>query len=274
MHQARLPTYFLSHGAGPWSFMEGEFRRQFHKLEQSLTAVREELGDAPKAILIISAHWEANGFVLSSAEKPGMIYDYSGFPEHTYHVHYRAPGSPALAHHVAELLRSGGVDARLDPERGYDHGAFGLLKALYPDENIPVVQLSLDEWLEPAQHLAVGRVLTPLRDEGVLIIGSGQSFQNLALRDSRAIMPSRVFDDWLQQTLVYCSPEERRKRLVGWERAPYARIAHPGEEHLIPLMVAVGAAGDDEATCVYHDQLLGVMTASSFRFGRLPRQGS
>lgn len=266
---SRLPTYFVSHGAGPWSYMDGPFRRQFERLELSLVAMREELGRAPNAILMISAHWEEDGFALSSAAKPGMIYDYGGFPDYTYRIHYNAPGSPELARRVESLLHAGGVDAWSDPERGYDHGTFAIMKPLYPEENVPLVQLSLDKRFDSAEHFDVGRLLSPLREEGVLIIGSGQSFHNLALRDSRATIPSKAFDDWLQETVLRSTPERRREQLAAWERAPYARVAHPREEHLLPLMVAVGAAGGDIGDCIYHDQLGGVMTASGFRFGSL-----
>jgi aromatic ring-opening dioxygenase catalytic subunit (LigB family) len=267
----RLPTYFLSHGGGPWPYLDGPFRRAFDQLEQSLVDIRRELRDAPRAVLVISGHWEEDGFAISSAEEPGMVYDYSGFPEHTYHIRYKAPGSPELAGRVQELLRGGGIDARLDPERGYDHGTFTVMKPLYPEEDIPVVQLSIDRRYDPALHLQLGRLLAPLRDEGVLIIGSGLSYHNLARRDRAAIEPSQAFDAWLQETLVASAPEERTPRLLDWERAPLARAAHPQEDHLIPLMAAVGAAEGEPATVVYHQKdLFGGMTASSFRFGDVP----
>ncbi|HEX8233909.1 MAG TPA: class III extradiol ring-cleavage dioxygenase [Caulobacteraceae bacterium] len=271
MNSTRIPTYFVSHGGGPWPWLEGDFRRQFDKLEQSLGDMRRELGDLPRAVLVISGHWEENGFAVSSAERPGMLYDYSGFPEHTYRIQYKAPGSPELAARVQELLTAGGVGARLDPARGYDHGTFSIMKPLYPGEDIPLVQLSIDRRYDPAQHLQVGRLLAPLRDEGVLIIGSGLSYHNLReARGSAGREPSRVFDAWLQETLA-AAPEERTARLLEWERAPAARAAHPQEDHLIPLMAAVGAAEGDPAAIVYHQKdLFGGMTASSFRFGELP----
>jgi len=168
----RLPTYFISHGGGPWPYLDGPFRRTFDQLEQSLLDIRKELNDAPSAVLVISGHWEENGFAMSSGEQPGMVYDYSGFPEHTYHIRYKAPGSPELAARVQELLGAGGVEARLDPDRGYDPGTFSIMKPLYPGEDIPLVQLSIDRSYDPALHLKLGRLLAPLRDEAVLIIGS------------------------------------------------------------------------------------------------------
>lgn len=272
MSDARLPTYFISHGGGPWPYMTGEFRENLAPLEQSLLAMRAELGETPRAVLVVSGHWEERGFAISSGARPGMVYDYSGFPEYLYHIKYAAPGSPEVAQRVRELLHVGGVEARLDPTRGFDHGTFSIMKPLYPEEAMPVVQLSVDAGLDPALHLAVGRALAPLRDEGVLIVGSGLSFHNLRLMWSRGgHEPSRQFDAWLQETLVRAAPRERARRLVDWSRAPAARVAHPREDHLIPLMVVVGAAEEAAGVATYHQtDLVGGITASSFRFGAPP----
>ena len=267
----RLPTYFISHGGGPWPYLDGPFRRMFDQLEQSLFDIRRELGDAPRAVLAISGHWEENGFAISSAEQPGMEYDYSGFPPHTYQIKYKAPGSPELAARVQRLLADGGIGARLDPERGFDHGVFSIMKPLFPGEDIPLVQLSVDRSYDPELHLKLGRLLAPLRDEGVLIIGSGLSYHNLReMRGNEGAEPSRQFDAWLQDTLA-APPAERTERLIGWEQAPMARAAHPQEDHLIPLMAAVGAAEDEPVALVYHQKDFGGgITASSFRFGVPP----
>jgi aromatic ring-opening dioxygenase catalytic subunit (LigB family) len=268
----RLPTYFLSHGGGPWPYLDGPFRQAFNQLEQSLRDIRRELGELPRAVLVISGHWEENGFAISSGEQPGMVYDYSGFPPHTYEIKYKAPGSPELAERVQNLLQEGGIPARLDPERGYDHGTFSMMKPLYPEEDIPLVQLSIDRSYDPQTHLKLGRLLAPLRDEGVLIIGSGLSYHNMReMRGASAIEPSRVFDAWLHGTLISSKPEERTAKLIQWERAPMARAAHPEEDHLIPLMAVVGAAEGEPGAAVYHQKdLFGGITASSFRFGDVP----
>jgi aromatic ring-opening dioxygenase catalytic subunit (LigB family) len=273
MTGSRLPTYFISHGGGPWPWMTGDFRRNLAQLERSLVDMRAELGDRPKAVLVISGHWESPGFAISSGEKPGMVYDYHGFPDYLYHIEYGAPGSPALAGRVRDLLRDAGIEARLDPARGFDHGTFSILKPLYPEETMPVVQLSLDPGLDPALHLALGRALAPLREEGVLILGSGLSFHNLRLmRGPSAYEPSRQFDAWLQQTLVGASSDERARRLIAWDAAPSARTAHPREDHLLPLMAVVGAAWDEPGAATYHQtDLFGGITASSFRFGPVPQ---
>jgi aromatic ring-opening dioxygenase catalytic subunit (LigB family) len=175
---------------------------------------------------------------------------------------------------VKALLDAGGLGARLDPERGYDHGTFSIMKPMYPEETMPIVQLSIDPGYDPELHLQLGRLLAPLRDEGVLIIGSGLSYHNLAeLRGGgRAVEASRAFDAWLQETVVGSTPEDRTAGLIAWEQAPMARAAHPREDHLIPLMTVVGAAEEDAAATFYHQSdLFGGVTASSFRLGALPQ---
>ena len=169
------------------------------------------------------------------------------------------------------LIERPGFPARLDPERGFDHGAFTPLKVIYPQANVPVVQLSLKAGLDPATHLALGRAIAPLRDEGVLIVGSGLSYHNLRQFFSpRGWAPSREFDAWLGGVLLGGRPMDRDKLLAAWEAAPAARAAHPREEHLIPLMVAVGAAGNDPAERTYHEKdFLGGLTVSSYCFSKV-----
>ncbi len=264
-----LPTYYISHGGGPWPWWEGTAGARFDLLRQSLNDIRAELGDTPKAVLVVSAHWETDGFMVSSASHPKMFYDYYGFPEWAYQIRYEAPGSPDLALRVAGLLEAGGIPTVADPERGFDHGTFSLMQPFYPEETMPVVQLSVDMRCDPAQHVRVGELLAPLRDEGVLIIGSGSSFHNMRLLmggGGQAV--SREFDAWLTETLVQLPQETRMQRLLNWTSAPSARIAHPQEEHLIPLMVVAGAAAADAGACVYHeDAFLGNAAMSSYRFG-------
>ncbi len=263
----KQPTFFLSHGGGPWPWMDGDFRQAHAKLEASLQAVPASLPAPPKAILMVSAHWEAPAFTVMTSARPGMLYDYGGFPPHTYEVVYPAPGDPALAERVVQLIEAAGLPAARDATRGFDHGAFCTLAPMYPEAQVPVVQLSLRSGLDPAEHLALGRALAPLRDQGVLILGSGFSFHNLALMfNGRGHAPSVAFDAWLQDALP--APEGRAQRLQGWEQAPAARVAHAREEHLLPLMVAAGAAENEAGQCCYHeiDYISGI-TASSFRFG-------
>jgi aromatic ring-opening dioxygenase catalytic subunit (LigB family) len=166
------------------------------------------------------------------------------------------------------MLAGGGHACLSDPGRGFDHGTFSLMKPLYPQADMPIVQLSLKAGLDPREHLEVGALLAPLREEGVLIVGSGSSWHNLRLRGPQAAAPGRQFDDWLTQTLVQADPAERQARLARWEAAPSARVVHPREDHLLPLMVAVGAAGDEPGARVYHeDDFFGGWVLSSYRFG-------
>lgn len=264
---ARLPTYFVSHGGGPWPWMREQYGAAYDRLAASLAALRVEAGDAVRAVLVVTSHWEAPQFTVSSGAAPDMIYDYGGFPPHTYRIRYPAPGDPALARRVADLLTAAGHPAALDPARGFDHGTFSMLYPVYPEAAMPVVQLSLRADLDPAAHVAAGRALALLRDEGVLIIGSGLSFHNLRQFGPGGREASHAFDGWLQATLAL-PPAEREQALLRWEMAPAARAAHPREEHLIPLMVALGAAAEEPAACVYHeDEFFGSLAVSSFRFG-------
>jgi aromatic ring-opening dioxygenase catalytic subunit (LigB family) len=265
--KTKMPVYFISHGGGPWPWLQGPYREAYRQLEASLQKLPQELPEKPKAILMISGHWEENTFSIMTHPKPEMLYDYGGFPEHTYHIKYSAPGSPELAFKVQSLLKDAGITAQLNPHRGFDHGTFTPLAVSYPNADIPVVQLSLRKDYDPEIHLQVGKALASLRDEGVLIIGSGLSYHNLRLFDQRASKPSREFDSWLQTTLKL-DPKERREKLLDWEKAPSARLAHPQEDHLIPLMVAVGAAENETSQLSYHeDQFMGGIAVSSFRFG-------
>ncbi|MYM95840.1 DODA-type extradiol aromatic ring-opening family dioxygenase [Duganella vulcania] len=262
-----LPTYFLSHGGGPWPFMMDQVGHLYARLDASLRDMPRQIGVTPKAVLVITAHWEEHEFTLSSSAAPPMIYDYGGFPPHTYEVRYQAPGSPELAAQVQQLLEAGGHPARLDPQRGFDHGTFSALYPVYPEADVPIVQLSLKRGLDPLTHLEVGRLLAPLREQGVLIVGSGLSYHNLRAFNAQGAAASHAFDGWLRAAMAL-PPEERKAQLLAWEQAPAARMAHPREEHLLPLMVVLGAAENDAASVPYHeDAFMGSLAVSSFRFG-------
>jgi aromatic ring-opening dioxygenase catalytic subunit (LigB family) len=261
----RLPTLFLSHGGGPWPFMRDrsdDFAGTFaylQKLPSSLPA-------QPKAILSVSGHWEEPHFTVATSPRPPMVYDYYGFPEHTYRVQYPAPGSPALANRVKALLSGAGIDVREDAERGFDHGTFVPLAVMYPDARIPVVSLSLRNTLDAQEHLRMGAALATLRDEGVLIVGSGLSYHNLrALRTASAGPASDQFEAWLTEAVSSRNIAERSQRLAQWSAAPAARLAHPREEHLIPLMVAAGAADQSPGQLDFQDRVWNVSMAS-YRF--------
>jgi aromatic ring-opening dioxygenase catalytic subunit (LigB family) len=220
----------------------------------------------PRAILVISGHWEEPIFTVSAAARPELIFDYSGFPEHTYKLTWPAPGEPQLAARVSELLSQAGLSSATSASRGFDHGVFVPLKVAFPEARIPVVTLSMAASLDPALHLAAGRALAPLRDEGVLIVASGMSFHNLrSYFRPETLERARAFDAWLTQA-VESPAAERSALLTAWREAPFAAFAHPREEHLIPLMVAAGAGGEGPGRRVFGDEPMGA-AISAFRFG-------
>jgi len=265
----KLPTYFVSHGGGPWPYMDGAFRANFNVLEASLKSIAAELGAKPRAVLMISGHWEDKGFAVMASPHPPMLYDYGGFPPHTYEVVYGAPGDPALAEQVRSMIEAAGLPTRLDHERGFDHGAFSTLVPMYPEADVPVVQVSLQHGYDPAAHLALGRALAPLREQGVLIIGSGLSYHNLRAFGPAGIAASAQFGRWLDKAMEL-TPDSRSQALLDWAQAPAARVAHPHEDHLVPLMVAVGAAEGEASERIYHETaFMGGITVSSYRFGEI-----
>lgn len=271
MMTQRLPTFYISHGGGPWPWMDGMIAGPYARLAQSLRGLAADAGGQPRAVLMVSAHWEAPVFTLQSHPRPPMVYDYYGFPEHTYRIRYASAGDPALAARVADLLVGAGLGARLDADRGYDHGMYAPMAIAYPEQDMPTVQLSLLAGLDPQAHVDLGRALAPLRDEGILLIGSGLSYHNLRSFGPAAAQASAAFDGWLHQALAL-PPAERTQALLNWAHAPAARQAHPREEHLLPLMVAVGAAEHEAARATYHETgFMGGVTASSFQFGATAR---
>jgi len=262
----RMPTYFISHGGGPWPWVE-TMRQEFAPLEVSLAAMPAELPERPKAVLVISGHWEADDFRVMTAPRPPMIYDYSNFPPHTYDVVYPAPGAPDVARRAQELITAAGLPATADGAQGFDHGTFVPLFVMYPDASVPVFQVSMQHGYDPAAHFALGRALAPLRDEGVLIVGSGLSYHNLRMFGPDAKVPSAGFDRWLTEVLDQPGPA-RTQALLNWEAAPHARVCHKDEDHLVPLFAALGAAEQDRAVMTYHQEgIFGGVTASSWRFG-------
>lgn len=264
----RLPTYFISHGGGPWPWMADQTHGAYDELAAALARMPADVGSPPRAMVMISAHWEEAAFTVMSNPSPPMVYDYYGFPASTYQVRYPAPGEPVLAETVRALIAAAGLPAATDAERGFDHGVFSPMAVAWPKADLPLVQLSLRIGLDPAEHLALGRALAPLRERGVLIVGSGLSYHNLRNFGPGARTPSARFDDWLDQTMGRTGAV-RSETLVDWERAPAAREAHPREEHLLPLMVAVGAAEAEAATRVYHQRdFFGGISVANYRFGR------
>jgi aromatic ring-opening dioxygenase catalytic subunit (LigB family) len=258
-----LPTLYFPHGGGPCFFMDWTWgpADSWDTLADWLRQLGTTL-PRPRAVVVISAHWESEAVVeITSQAQPGLLYDYYGFPAHTYQLTYPAPGAPALAAEIAGLLNTAGIEARLNPTRDWDHGVFIPLKLIYPDADLPVVQISLLTSLDPGQHLKIGQALAPLRAQGGLLLGSGMSFHNLRVFGQDARAESEAFDQWLTSTL-----REDVMGLTQWAEAPHARFCHPREEHLLPLMVVAGAAAGETGQSVFSDTIMGARI-SAFQFG-------
>jgi aromatic ring-opening dioxygenase catalytic subunit (LigB family) len=261
------PTFFINHGGGPCFFLDpGPMRDAWMELEGYLLRFAETLEEQPRAILVISGHWEEARPTVNAGATPPLLFDYGGFPEHTYQLTWSAPGDPALAARVRDLLGRSGIESGADERRGWDHGVFVPLKVMFPAADIPTVQLSLKHGLDPEAHLAIGHALAPLREEGVLIIGSGQSYHNMRgfMGRRHTDLEAEAFDAWLRQAMA--DGNTRDSSLIAWEQAPGARQAQPREDHLLPLMVAAGAASGEPGRTAFHGHALG-KPISGFRFG-------
>ena len=230
-----MPTLFVSHGAPTFALEPGEAGRE-------LAALAREI-PAPRAILIASPHWMSPVVSLTASDRPETIHDFGGFPAPLYDLRYPAPGEPALAARAIELLAAAGVDAHADPRRGLDHGAWVPLLHMYPDAAVPVVQISMAGRRPASWFHTLGRALAPLRDEGVLIVGSGSLTHNLYEFTGAAAgtMPYvGAFAQWIADTLAAGDVDA----LLDYRQlAPHAERTHPTDEHLMPLMFAHGAAG-------------------------------
>jgi len=258
--QALSPVLYLPHGGGPLPIM-GD--RRHEKMISFLKEIVSELGE-PSAILVISAHWEEDQATITSGNHPEIIYDYYGFPAEAYEIQYAAAGHPRLAKDVFELILASGIPAKLDGQRGFDHGLFVPLKLMFPQAQIPCIQLSLLKNLNPRMHIVLGKAIAALREKNILIIGSGMSFHNLKTFFSNDIDSSKEnegFDRWLIDTCTNPAIliEECEQRLIEWEKAPFARFCHPREEHLLPLHVCYGiaCAGTPIAKAVFNDEVMG-----------------
>jgi aromatic ring-opening dioxygenase catalytic subunit (LigB family) len=259
----RQPSIYIPHGGGPCFFMDpmpGLPPGYWDRMGAYLRGIAATLPQRPKAALVISAHWEAPQVTIGVAPSHKLLYDYYGFPEHTYHLSYAAPGAPALAARVAELLAEAKIESGQDDQRGIDHGVFIPFKLIFPQADMPIVPLSLRQDLEPHMHFAVGAALAGLRDEGVLIVGSGFSYHNLRHlfhSEPRSDLAALQFDQWLAESVALADPVRREQVLSGWQVAPGALECHPRAEHLLPLMVAAGAGRFDPGWRPYTENLLG-----------------
>ncbi|MEM7608380.1 MAG: class III extradiol ring-cleavage dioxygenase [Myxococcota bacterium] len=264
---SRMPTAFLPHGGGPYSYVDfGAPQDEVEDLAQYWRRFSETLPSTPPALLVVSAHWEEARPTVMTSPSPPMLFDYYNFPPAAYELSWPAPGAPHLAERVRTQLGEAGIDTADDGARGFDHGTFVPLGRIFPASNVPTLQLSLKAGLDPEEHLAIGRAIAPLRDEGVLILGSGMSYHNMqGFRRPDADDDARAFDDWLAEV----SQDEHARRdeaLLQWERAPRARACHPREEHLLPLMVVAGAASSDTGTIGWRGNVFG-KTVSAVHFG-------
>jgi 4,5-DOPA dioxygenase extradiol len=238
----RPVALFLSHGGGPLPLLGDPAHEEMVQSLRSIAANTER----PEAIIVVSAHWEERVATITSAANPGIIYDYYGFPPESYEIQYPAPGNPELARRLRSSLRDHGIDAELDADRGFDHGLYIPLKIMYPEADIPCIQLSLLDSLDPAAHIALGAAMSDVSSDGILVIGSGFSFHNLKAffsgDTSQADERNEAFERWLIDTCSEPGLEEsdRARRLLHWENAPHARYCHPREEHLLPLHVCYG----------------------------------
>ena len=258
-----LPVCYLPHGGGPWNVMMDDFGPDsgYGELAGWLRDFGARFRDRAKALLVISAHWEEARPTVHFGAKPGMLYDYGGFPDYTYKLSWPAPGAPEPAARVESLLEAAGIKTARETERGYDHGTFVPMMVAFPEAKLPVAQLSLVSGLDPATHFAIGAALEPLRGEGVLIVASGMSYHNMRgfmSGDPRALEDSRRFDEWLAEAVALPDVEARKKALVAWRDAPSALSCHPRSEHLVPLFVAAGAAGKDPGRRDWSGELMGV----------------
>ena len=255
--QNKAQIVYFSHGGGPLPILgDASHKAMINFMTQLPSRLRK-----PDAILVISAHWEERTATLLSAHTPPMFYDYYGFPDEAYDITYPAPGSPELANRIAGLLLKNKISARLDPERGFDHGLFIPLKLMYPQADIPSLQLSLLRGLNPAAHIALGKALRELMVENILVIGSGFSFHNMRAFSWQGMNTPDPANDAFQNWLIEgctgpISQSEREQLFIEWQKAPSARYCHPREEHLLPLHVCLGMA-DKPASTIFDDYILG-----------------
>lgn len=248
---------YFSHGGGPLPILGDPGHKA---MVDFMTRLPLQLRK-PDAILVISAHWEESAATILGNQSPPMFYDYYGFPDKAYEINYPAPGNPGLATRIVEILNHQNIAARIDGQRGFDHGLFIPLRLMYPEADIPALQLSLLRGLNPAAHLALGKALQELSRENILVVGSGFSFHNMRAFSWQNISSpdpaNDAFQDWLIEVCTApLSQPERERRLVEWEKAPSARYCHPREEHLLPLHVCAGMA-DKPGRLIFDDQILG-----------------
>lgn len=256
-----IPSIFISHGAPDLALHHSPARDFLKHLGKTI--------EKPKAILVISAHWNTDLPLVSASIRPQTIHDFGGFPPELYRLNYPAHGAPQLAQRVHDLLRTANFPCQIISDRGLDHGAWNPLMLIYPNADIPVTQLSVQPHLDPTYHLKLGRAIAPLREEGVLILASGTATHNLWAMTERDSQPPQwvsEFAEWLNQNVI----EGNLQALLDYKDiAPYARKNHPTPEHLLPLFVAIGAGGENSiAAQIHQSYTYGVFSMAAFKFSK------
>lgn len=272
---SKLPVYFIPHGGGPWPFMESakdaDGKGAWDDLGIFLSGLADDVGRRPKAVLVVSGHWENEPVpTVSTARQPGMLFDYYNFPPHTYQLSYPAEGSPHLAARARQLLAEAGIESAENDTRGFDHGVFIPFMLIYPEADVPITMISLKNTLDAPTHLDIGKALEPLRDEDILIIASGMTYHNMPMfrkADPEHIGQATRFDEWLAGVMEEPDEATRASRLATWNLNPDALACHvPDHDHLVPLFVAAGAAGSDQGKRIFTTHYLS-KPYSAYRFG-------
>jgi len=264
MSQATI--IYIPHGGGPLPLIDEASNKNLNEYLRSIPGSISK----PDAIIVISAHWEESVVSVTSNPNPPLLFDYHGFPPETYEYQYPVPGYPQLAERSANLLKEAGIEVRLDGDRGLDHGVFVPLMLMYPQADIPCIQISLCDSLDPAFHINVGEALSSLRSENLLVLGSGFSFHNMQVLMSGQTSEdpkNQAFEQWLVDTCANqnLSESERRQRLIDWDQAPSGPYSHPREEHLIPLHVCYGIGGS-AAKVDYQKPTVKEIVSSAYRW--------
>ena len=263
LNEQSAPILFIPHGAGPLPLLGDNNHQEMVGFLKSVTLNFPK----PSAIVTISAHWEEDEVTITSGKNPPLIYDYGGFPDEAYEIKYPVPGNPVLANKIYKLLKKNNIDAKLDDQRGFDHGLFVPLKIMFPSATIPCVQISLVRTLDPETHINIGKTLADLRKENILILGPGFSFHNLKAFFSRSTdekdSKNEAFEEWLIDTCTNTkiSDSDRETKLIKWSEAPFARYCHPREEHLLPLHVCYGIS-NSFAKLVFEGNVAGKQTSA------------
>jgi len=267
----RQPAFFISHGGGPCFFMDSGGKPPFSYMDKNSKIAewyrnfqKNFLTQKPSSIVIFSAHWEEKTVHILSKPKPSLYFDYYGFPDHTYLLKYPAPGDSHLSERVKTLLEGASIPVQLDTNRDWDHGVFVPLLLMFPEADIPIVQVSLLSSLNPETHIKLGAALEPLRNENILFIGSGFATHNLGGGSKQSIVP---WNEWLTDKVTNkdYTKEQKAQGLINWATAPAARYAHPREEHLIPLHIIFGASSGSATQILDFVDIPSTMSFANYR---------